>query len=229
MQFRSTETYVAPPDLALAVNAAVTLERPLLVKGEPGTGKTALAEALAQLGGEVTLIEDTGVGGAAVLTDCVPSKTLIATAEVMTTIEGSAELGLKVPGTGPDDSVESSVQVDLAAVNARVLRLAHEQSADIAARLERDGVQAVKGRGRVDGTRQVTAIIQNHVSWPQLICAIYMNLLFQTPLILSFGFTFPGKYRHTTGSNRSSSMILCRENIAGRPAYFCTQINQSFN
>ena len=37
MQFRSTDRYVAPPDLALAVNAAVTLERPLLVKGEPGT------------------------------------------------------------------------------------------------------------------------------------------------------------------------------------------------
>ena len=47
MQFRSTETYVAPPDLALAVNAAVTLERPLLVKGEPGTGKTMLAEEVA--------------------------------------------------------------------------------------------------------------------------------------------------------------------------------------
>ena len=48
MQFRSTESYVAPPDLALAVNAAVTLERPLLVKGEPGTGKTVLAEEVAK-------------------------------------------------------------------------------------------------------------------------------------------------------------------------------------
>lgn len=48
MQFRSTDTYVAPPDLALAVNAAVTLERPLLVKGEPGTGKTILAEEIAR-------------------------------------------------------------------------------------------------------------------------------------------------------------------------------------
>lgn len=47
MQFRSTETYVASPDLALAVNAAVTLERPLLVKGEPGTGKTELARQVA--------------------------------------------------------------------------------------------------------------------------------------------------------------------------------------
>ncbi len=43
MKFGSTETYVASDDLALAVNAAVTLQRPLLVKGEPGTGKTELA------------------------------------------------------------------------------------------------------------------------------------------------------------------------------------------
>ena len=48
MQFRSTTTYVAPPDLAVAVNAAVTLERPLLVKGEPGTGKTELARQVAE-------------------------------------------------------------------------------------------------------------------------------------------------------------------------------------
>ncbi|KFE33752.1 AAA family ATPase [Thioclava atlantica] len=47
MQFRSTETYVAPPDLTVAVNAAVALERPLLVKGEPGTGKTELARQVA--------------------------------------------------------------------------------------------------------------------------------------------------------------------------------------
>ena len=47
MQFTGTDRYVAPPDLALAVNAAVTLERPLLVKGEPGTGKTELARQVA--------------------------------------------------------------------------------------------------------------------------------------------------------------------------------------
>ncbi|MFB2530810.1 AAA family ATPase [Paracoccus sp. p3-h83] len=47
MRFQSTETYVAPDDLAVAVNAAITLERPLLVKGEPGTGKTELARQVA--------------------------------------------------------------------------------------------------------------------------------------------------------------------------------------
>ena len=48
MRFEGTETYVAPRELTLAVNAAITLERPLLVKGEPGTGKTLLAEEVAR-------------------------------------------------------------------------------------------------------------------------------------------------------------------------------------
>lgn len=47
MKFTSTDTYVATDDLSVAVNAAVTLERPLLVKGEPGTGKTELARQVA--------------------------------------------------------------------------------------------------------------------------------------------------------------------------------------
>ncbi|SEK41306.1 AAA family ATPase [Pacificibacter marinus] len=47
MKFASTDTYIAPQDLAVAVNAAITLERPLLVKGEPGTGKTELARQVA--------------------------------------------------------------------------------------------------------------------------------------------------------------------------------------
>ena len=48
MRFTGTESYVAPPDLTTAVNAAIVLERPLLVKGEPGTGKTVLAEEIAR-------------------------------------------------------------------------------------------------------------------------------------------------------------------------------------
>jgi MoxR-like ATPase len=48
MRFKGTETYVATEDLKVAVNAAIVLERPLLVKGEPGTGKTVLAEEIAR-------------------------------------------------------------------------------------------------------------------------------------------------------------------------------------
>jgi len=48
MRFEGTENYVATPDLMLAVNAAIRLQRPLLIKGEPGTGKTMLAEEVAQ-------------------------------------------------------------------------------------------------------------------------------------------------------------------------------------
>ena len=47
MKFEGTDTYVATDDLQMAVNAAVTLQRPLLIKGEPGTGKTLLAEEVA--------------------------------------------------------------------------------------------------------------------------------------------------------------------------------------
>ncbi len=47
-KFQGTSTYVATDDLTLAVNAAVTLERPILIKGEPGTGKTQLAIEIAK-------------------------------------------------------------------------------------------------------------------------------------------------------------------------------------
>ncbi|HRO60437.1 MAG TPA: MoxR family ATPase, partial [Burkholderiaceae bacterium] len=47
MRFEGTDSYVATGDLKLAVNAAIQLQRPLLIKGEPGTGKTMLAEEVA--------------------------------------------------------------------------------------------------------------------------------------------------------------------------------------
>lgn len=55
MKFSGTERYVATDDLQMAVNAAITLQRPLLVKGEPGTGKTMLAEELADALGKPLL------------------------------------------------------------------------------------------------------------------------------------------------------------------------------
>ena len=56
MRFEGTDRYVAPRELQLAVNAAVVLERPLLIKGEPGTGKTLLAQEIARAA-DTTLIE----------------------------------------------------------------------------------------------------------------------------------------------------------------------------
>ena len=97
-----------------------------------------------------------GLGGSAVLTDCVPSKTLIATAEVMTDVRQSADLGLRF---GPHDQgdVDAGVRVHLATVNERVLDLARRQSCDITERLQREGINLVLGRGRLDGTDRVIA------------------------------------------------------------------------
>jgi len=119
----------------------------VIIGGGPGGYEAALVGA--QLGGQVTLIDSEGLGGASVLTDCVPSKTLIATAEVMTEVKESAELGIRF---SPD-----KVRVDLGAVNKRVLSLASQQSADIAERLRREGVEIVVGSGRMDGPERVIA------------------------------------------------------------------------
>jgi len=119
----------------------------VIIGGGPGGYEAALVGA--QLGGRVTLIDSEGIGGASVLTDCVPSKTLIATAEVMTEVKESAELGIRF---GPD-----KISTDLGAVNKRVLALASQQSADIAERLRTAGVDIVVGSGRMDGPERVVA------------------------------------------------------------------------
>jgi len=118
--------------------------RVVIVGGGPGGYEAGLVAA--QLGADVTLVDADGVGGSAVLTDCVPSKTLIATAELMTDVEGAAELGVELAETA------ASVRVDLARVNARVKQLARDQSGDIARRLEKEGVRIVRGRGRLEGS-----------------------------------------------------------------------------
>ncbi len=113
--------------------------RVAIVGGGPGGYEAALVAA--RLGAEVTLIERDGPGGSAVLTDCVPSKTLIATSDLLTEGRSAAELGVDVP---------TDARVDLAAVNERVLGLAAAQSEDIAERLQVSGVELVAGVGRLD-------------------------------------------------------------------------------
>ncbi len=134
------------------------MARVVVLGGGPGGYESALVAA--QLGAEVTVIDSDGLGGSAVLTDCVPSKTLIATAEVMTDLAGAAELGVNFRDSEGDAA--TSIQVDLARVNARVKQLASDQSADIARRLEREGVRVVRGRGRLDGPNRVVVGEQSY-------------------------------------------------------------------
>lgn len=118
----------------------------VIIGGGPGGYEAALIAR--RLGAEVTLVERDGLGGSTVLTDCVPSKTLIATSDLLTEVESSAELGVEVP---------RSVRADLAAVNARVLRLAAAQSDDITDRMTAAGVTVVAGTARITGRHSVLA------------------------------------------------------------------------
>ena len=113
------------------------MNRVVIVGGGPGGYEAALVAA--QLGAEVAVVDTEGPGGSAVLTDCVPSKTLIATSELMTEMEEAEELGIS----------GGSVDVDLGRVNRRVKKLALAQSADIEQRLTNEGVRLLRGRGRV--------------------------------------------------------------------------------
>ncbi len=128
------------------------MTRVVIIGGGPGGYEAALVGA--QLGAEVTIVDRDGLGGSAVLTDCVPSKTLIATAELMTSVQESGELGLRI-GSGTDNG--QGVDVDLGVVNRRVKKLAEQQSADIARRLSKEGVRIVSGTGRLDGPEVVVA------------------------------------------------------------------------
>src|SRR5690625_3305618 len=108
--------------------------------GGPGGYEAALTGA--QLGAEVTLIEREGVGGAAVLTDVVPSKSLIATAVAAQSVRDSGNVGVQVfvPGDS-GQPVRPEIAVNLAAINKRLLSMAAAQSVDMHRSLEEAGVR----------------------------------------------------------------------------------------
>ena len=133
------------PDVPGPQPGALPAQRVVVIGGGPGGYEAALVAR--RSGAHVTLVERDGLGGAAVLTDVVPSKTLIATAEWMTIAERAGDLGIR--------RNLGRLEVDLARVNARVVELATAQSADIAARLAAEGVRVVAGSGRLDGARRV--------------------------------------------------------------------------
>ncbi|MHB1802637.1 MAG: NAD(P)H-quinone dehydrogenase [Actinomycetes bacterium] len=143
----------------------------VIIGGGPGGYEAALVAA--QLGAEVTLVDRDGIGGSAVLTDCVPSKALITTAEAVSAVGGAGGLGVRTGGLGERtgglgertgggssggarvDLAAVNARVDLAAVNARVLRLATAQSLDITGHLQRAGVRLLAGVGRLEGPTRV--------------------------------------------------------------------------
>src|SRR6188768_3064194 len=97
-------------------------QRIAIIGGGPGGYEAALAGA--QQGAEVTLIERVGVGGAAVLTDVVPSKSLIATAEASNSIREASDLGVQFfVRNEAGKPLHPEVAINLAAVNKRLLAL----------------------------------------------------------------------------------------------------------
>lgn len=127
------------------------VDRVVVIGGGPGGYEAALVAA--QLGASVTVVDRDGIGGSAVLTDCVPSKTLIATAELLHETERAQELGLSL--------TSGEIEVDLARINQRVKDLAAAQSADITAHLEREGIRIIRGCGRLDDRGNVIASLED--------------------------------------------------------------------
>jgi dihydrolipoamide dehydrogenase len=113
--------------------------RIVILGGGPAGYEAALVAV--ELGAQVTLVERDGMGGACVLTDCVPSKALIATAELLTSVAGSEYLGVAAGADG----------VEAQRLNGRVRELAEAQSEDIRERVVREGVELISGRARLAG------------------------------------------------------------------------------
>lgn len=115
--------------------------RIVIIGGGPAGYEAALAGA--KYGAEVTLVEDQGLGGSAVIIDCVPSKSFIATTGIFTEIDGAREL------------------MHIGSINQRVKELAQAQSSDILAQMRRAGVRVINGRARFDdhSNKQVTHYI----------------------------------------------------------------------
>jgi dihydrolipoamide dehydrogenase len=109
-----------------------------------GAGPAGYEAALVavELGAQVSLVDRDGVGGQCVLSDCVPSKTFIATSEAMTSLASADRLGVHTTG-----EVTTAVEE----VHARVKALALAQSADISRRLLREGVTVLAGAARFAG------------------------------------------------------------------------------
>jgi pyruvate/2-oxoglutarate dehydrogenase complex dihydrolipoamide dehydrogenase (E3) component len=123
----------------------------VILGGGPGGYEAALVAA--HLGATVTLVDRDGLGGAAVLTDCVPSKALIATADYMSEFEAASDLGVHLEDEEGDEVTDAVAA--LGEINARVLALAEAQSRDIESRVREVGVEIIRGTGRLVSATEV--------------------------------------------------------------------------
>ncbi|MEU4742230.1 NAD(P)H-quinone dehydrogenase [Actinosynnema sp. NPDC023658] len=114
------------------------MTRIVIMGGGPAGYEAALVAA--QHGADVTIVEREGVGGACVLYDCVPSKTFIASAGGRSAFRNAGELGIRT------NNAEAAVELPV--VHGRVKGLALAQSADVRARLQREGVRIINGTGK---------------------------------------------------------------------------------
>jgi NAD(P)H dehydrogenase (quinone) len=112
-------------------------QRIAILGGGPGGYEAALVGA--QLGAEVTVVDQDGPGGACVLTDCVPSKSLIETSSTMTMLNRAPSLGVCTSSV--------NAKVNASQVYQRIKDLASAQSADITKRLSEEGVRLIRGKG----------------------------------------------------------------------------------
>ncbi len=138
-------------DNSQVIESKMTKHRIVVIGGGPGGYEAARAGV--QLGAEVVLVEDNGIGGNAVLTDVVPSKTLIATAEAAQRVASAHTLGVKLSLDGK--VISPKIEIDLPAINKRLLELAKDQSQDMVNNLMSEGVIVVNGHGRLDGNHHV--------------------------------------------------------------------------
>lgn len=111
--------------------------RIVIIGGGPAGYEAALAGA--KYGADITLIEDRGLGGAAVIDDCVPSKSFIAGANIKTDLRRADDMGL-------NRGMKADLMIDV--LNERVRALAQEQSQDVRDAIERAGIRIIDGRGR---------------------------------------------------------------------------------
>ena len=123
--------------------------RIVIVGGGPAGYEAALVAA--ELGAEVTVVDKVGLGGACVLYDCVPSKTLCTSAEAVTWLEAAPALGLAPPDEPPP------LRVELSTIFSRIVWLAEAQSRDIEKKLAAANVRVVNASARLDGPRAVVA------------------------------------------------------------------------